>query len=302
MKEVLKVEGLTKIYGGRKVVDDLSFSVKEGEIYGFLGPNGAGKTTAIKMILNLIKRDKGKVYIDGYDLDLDFKKAINNIAAIVEYPKFYLNFSAYDNLKIIKNYRGKVEDEKILEVLEIVGLKGREKDKVKTYSLGMKQRLGIAMTLINDPKIILLDEPTNGLDPKGIIEVRNIIMDLSKKFNKTVLVSSHLLHEIEIMCNNVVIINKGKTIAQGEVKTLINKDVDTIHVVTKEKEKLKELMDKIDYGNYANDMNDGLLIELKKNMSWKLIKELVENNIEVKYINEKNQSLEEIFIDIVGGE
>jgi ABC-type multidrug transport system ATPase subunit len=302
MKEILNVQNLTKKYGQKTVVDNLSFKVYEGDVFGFLGPNGAGKSTSIRMILSLIKKDAGKVEIEGYDIDKNYKKAMENVTAIVEYPSLYLNLSAYDNLKMIKNLKSEIPEEMIKEVIKIVGLEGRERDKASSYSLGMKQRLGIAMALVRDPKLILLDEPTNGLDPQGIIEIRELIKELASKYNKTVLVSSHQLHEIEMMCNRIVIIDKGKTMEQGDIKDLVGQSDLRVEVITKEKEKVKELVDSFCYGKFQEFTAEGVIVQLEKGESSMLINDLVKSDIKLDFVNNKSKTLEDVFIHIIEGE
>jgi len=302
MEPVLRVNNLTKKFGKRTVVDNLNLEVYEGDVFGFLGPNGAGKTTTIRMILNLIKSNSGEVFINGLSLEKNFKKAISNISAIVEYPRFYDNISAYNNLKFLKRFRNDIPMDRIDEVIEIVGLRGREKDKVGTYSLGMKQRLGIAACLINTPKLIILDEPTNGLDPQGIVAVRELITRLAKEHHITVFVSSHLLHEIELMCNRVAIIDRGKTVVQGYVSELMNKDVNCIEVVTSQIEDVKGVIEKLDYVKYIKDTEQGIVLELKKGMNPQFIKRMIEDNIEMEFVNNVGKSLESFFLESIGGE
>lgn len=299
MKEVLRIRNLTKKYGDRVVVDNLDLEVYENDVFGFLGPNGAGKTTTIRMILNLIKSNGGEIDVNGVSLHKNYKKAITDVAAIIETPRFYEHLSGYDNVMLIKNFNKDIPISRVNEVLEIVGLKGREKDKVKTYSLGMKQRLGIALTLVNDPKLIILDEPTNGLDPQGIVEIRQLIKDLTQKYNKTVFISSHLLHEVEMMCNRVVIINKGKTVVRGNVKELINSDKDKIEITSPQKDKIKEIISTIKNCEFKGFTDEGILLEIEKNTSAKIVKCLVDKDIEIAFVTNKTISLEAFFIDLL---
>lgn len=301
MSEVLKVDNLTKKRGNKIVVDNLSFSVNKGDIFGFLGPNGAGKSTTMKMILKLIKKDSGKVHIDGFDIDTNFKDAIRNVSAIIENPAIYLDLTAYDNLKIVKNFSDSYSvSYDIEDVLEIVGLKGREYEKVKNYSLGMKQRLSIAMALIKNPKIILLDEPTNGLDPKGIIEMRELIKELSQKHNKTIIISSHILHEIEMMCNRVVIINKGKQILESDIASITNKN-DLFFIRTSDIDKAIKILNDKQYAKLHKIQNKGITVQSSESSIALLSKEFIKNDISIYEISSNNKSLEDIFIEITGG-
>jgi ABC-type multidrug transport system ATPase subunit len=220
---ILSIKNLHKSYGSFKAVDDLGFDVYKGDVFGFLGPNGAGKSTTIRMMLSLIGSDKGEINIFGRSLTRERNYILSRIGCIVEKPDFYKFLSAEKNLEILAKLSGvEVSKKKIEEVLEFVGLKGRGKDKVKGFSHGMRQRLGIAQTLIHDPELIILDEPTTGLDPQGILDVRNLIMQLRSEKNKTVILSSHILSEIEIIATRVVIINKGRSVVQGSVAELLS--------------------------------------------------------------------------------
>lgn len=220
---LLETHNLTKSFGGRKIIDNLNLQVMKGDIYGFLGRNGQGKTTTIRLITGLIFPDSGDVIIDGHNLQNNFKKAISNIGAIVESPAFYGYLSGYDNLRLMSNLVPGIKMDRIDEVLEIVRLSHRAKDKVKTYSLGMKQRLGIANALLSNPKLIILDEPTNGLDPQGMKEIKEMIVQLASEKNITFLISSHLLHDVEQICNRVGIIHNGKLVREASMVELTQK-------------------------------------------------------------------------------
>lgn len=210
-KTILKVEGLTKSFKKRKIVDNVSFESKEGEILGFLGANGAGKTTTIRMITGLISCDSGSVIIDGHNIKNDFEKAIANVGAIVETPFLYEYMTGIDNIKLFAKLY-KASEEGVQEAIKVSGLKDRLEDKVKEYSLGMKQRIGLAVALMKQPKLLILDEPTNGLDPMGIRDLREFLKDLAHNKNTSVVVSSHILTEMEQLCDRVVIISEGKVI------------------------------------------------------------------------------------------
>lgn len=222
MDNVLKIQNLSKKIKGSFIVNDINFDLKDGDIFGFLGPNGAGKSTTIKMILGLVKPSSGNVWINGFSILEDKEKALMNIGAMVESPSFYGYMSGYDNLKLYANLY-KLSNSRIDEVLELVNLNNDKNKKVRHYSLGMKQRLGIARAFLNDPKLVILDEPTNGLDPVGIIEIRNLIKKLAKDNNVTFLICSHILSEMQSICNKVAIINKGSVLIDGNVTDLLNK-------------------------------------------------------------------------------
>lgn len=219
---ILQTRQLGKRYGKRWAVKNLNLEVCRGDVFGFLGPNGAGKSTTIRMILSLIKPTEGETEIFGHRLKTYRSEALRRVGGIVEKPDFYQYLSAYKNLEIIGMLSNGVDHKKISEVLDLVGLSDRAGDRVKTYSHGMKQRLGIAQALVSDPELVILDEPTNGLDPQGMKEVRDLIIHLSRDRKKTIILSSHLLNEIEMVANRMAIIHKGELAVQGDVNALLN--------------------------------------------------------------------------------
>lgn len=300
-KHVLEVANLSKSFDSKKVVDDVSFQVEAGDVFGFLGPNGAGKTTIIRMILNLIHPDSGTVKINGYDMKKDFNKAIRSVGAIVEKPSFHEYLSAYDNLAQIANLHPQISKKRVNEVLEFVGLKDRATDKVKTYSLGMKQRLGIAIALINKPSIVFLDEPTNGLDPQGVIEIRKLIGRLAEEQGITFFITTHILHEVEQVCNKVAILQKGRLIAQDYVSNLLNREKEIIQVHTKQAKEAASLLKQAKCVCKVEVVSFGLRVELDKGSSGDLNTLLVSRGIKVDYIILENQTLEQFFIELTGG-
>lgn len=220
---IIEVRGLQKNFGNFAAVKDVSFTVNKGDVFGFLGPNGAGKSTTMRCMLSLIKPNAGQISIFGKNLFEERNAILAKVGSIVEKPDFYKYLSALKNLEIFARISGaEVSQKAIYETLEFVGLSGREKDKVGGFSHGMRQRLGIAQTLLHQPELVILDEPTTGLDPQGIIEVRDLILRLKHEQNKTVILSSHQLAEIELVANRMVIINKGQTIIEGAVAELMN--------------------------------------------------------------------------------
>ena len=218
---VLRTRNLSKHYGKRLAVDNLNLEVKRGEIFGFLGPNGAGKTTTIRMALGLIAPSSGNVEILGHDIATHRAHILPRVGALVETPALYLYMSGRNNLRAVGSVLGGVPDERIEAVLELVGLRARQKDRVRTYSLGMKQRLGVAIALLQDPDILILDEPANGLDPAGIVEMRDLMHRLAAE-GKTVFISSHMLSEVQQICTRVAIINLGKLISESSIEELIS--------------------------------------------------------------------------------
>lgn len=228
---IIEVKGLQKSFGSFEAVKNVTFTVNKGDVFGFLGPNGAGKSTTMRCMLSLIKPNGGDIRIFGKNLFEERNAILAKVGSIVEKPDFYKYLSALKNLEIFARISGAdVSQKAIYETLDFVGLLGREKDKVGGFSHGMRQRLGIAQTLLHQPELIILDEPTTGLDPQGIIEVRDLILRLKNEQNKTVILSSHQLAEIELVANRMVIINKGQTIIEGSVAELMNAQETLLHI------------------------------------------------------------------------
>ncbi|MFD1426490.1 ABC transporter ATP-binding protein [Kroppenstedtia sanguinis] len=223
-EKILLVENVSKRIGGQEIVTDLTFDVRPGEIYGFLGPNGAGKTTTIRMLVGLIRPTRGTVQIGGYDLRKEPLQALLHVGCIVENPEMYPYLTGRENLEIFGRMNDEIIPERIGEVARLVELEQRIDDKVNTYSLGMRQRLGIAQALLGKPKLLILDEPTNGLDPSGIREMRRFIRQLAREEGISILISSHILHEVQLLCDRVAIINKGRIIQSGPVDQLLEGD------------------------------------------------------------------------------
>lgn len=223
MEPVIEVKNLSKQFKNIEAVKDLSFTVEEGDVYGFLGQNGAGKSTTIRILLTLIQPTSGSIALFGKNTEDNRSAALKKVGAIIEKPDVYNYLSAYENLRLFARMSGvKKSEEQLMQQLDMVGLAGRVHDTVKTFSQGMKQRLGIAIALVHDPELIILDEPTNGLDPQGIADIRNLIFQLSRERKKTILVSSHLLSEIEQIATKLLIIDKGKKLVEGKTETLFN--------------------------------------------------------------------------------
>jgi len=298
-EKVIEVYGLSKKFREVHAVNNLNLNVHKGDVFGFLGPNGAGKSTTIRMLLSLINPDKGEIKIFGKPLHKNRIEILSKIGAIVESPDFYGYLSAYKNLEIIGRISGgEIPRKRIMEVLELVGLEKRYKSKVKTYSHGMKQRLGIAQTLLNDPALIILDEPTTGLDPQGMKEIRDLIIHLSKEEKKTIFLSSHILYEVELVANRMIIINKGTTVIEGEVKDLLNAaDLKVVFEVN-DPQKAKSLIQKNSWVSKLDSIIDNKLIfNLSTDEIPFLNRYLVENSIDIRAIVPR-RSLEEYFLNI----
>jgi ABC-type multidrug transport system ATPase subunit len=298
-EKVIEVSALSKKFKEVHAVNNLSLNVYKGDVFGFLGPNGAGKSTTIRMLLSLINPDKGKIKIFNKSLDKNRIEILRNVGAIVESPDFYGYLSAYKNLEIIGKISGKeISGKRIMEVLELVGLHKRYKSKVKTYSHGMKQRLGIAQTLLHNPDLIILDEPTTGLDPQGMKEIRDLIIHLSKDEKKTIFLSSHILYEVELVANRMIIINKGSTVIEGEVKDLLNAADLKVTFEVNDAQKAKMLIQDNSWFSKLNSIIDNKLIfDITTDEIPPLNRYFVENAIDIRAIVPK-RSLEEFFLNI----
>ena len=294
--EILKIKNLNKSFGKKKILKNVSFNVNEGDILGFIGPNGAGKTTTIKMILGLQSIDSGTVTINGYDIKKNFEKAIEKVGTIVENPDLYMYLSGYDNLKLISNLYKNVDKKRIDEVIKIVKLETRINDKVSKYSLGMRQRLGIAQALLHKPNLLILDEPTNGLDPEGIKELRDIIKRLATKEKVGVVISSHNLSELESFCNKIVIIKNGEIVETNELKKVKNIEESYIFEVDEISKISKILEEKIEKIN-----DNSFKIHINKESIPEIIKKLIENGVKIYTVKEEEISLEEAFLKRTGG-
>ena len=295
MSVILEVNNLSKTYKNFKAIDDISFQVNKGDIYGFLGPNGAGKSTTLRMILGLIKPNSGEIKLNGSFINFKNKKYLNNIGALIERPDFYKNLSAYQNLKILYSMSRVNNPEIIHDVLHEVDLFDRKDDKVGSYSQGMKQRLGIAQTLLHNPQVIILDEPSNGLDPQGQADMRELILKINKDKGITVIISSHILAEIEKIANRMIVINKGQKIIEGDVGKLMSSESIKLSIKTTSNKEIKNFFNSRDIAYESND--DLYTISWLENNIDQLVKELHDNNISIFEIKQL-KTLEEYFLDI----
>ena len=302
MQPIVTVTGLTKQFKNLTAVQDLSFSVNEGDVYGFLGQNGAGKSTTIRMLLTLIAPSKGRVEIFGKELTANRNEILSQVGAVIEKPDVYKYLSAYENLKLFARLSGiKITEERLMEQLEKVGLASRAKDTVKTFSQGMKQRLGIAIALVHDPKLIILDEPTNGLDPQGIADIRNLILHLSRDLNKTVIVSSHLLSEIEQVATRVLIIDKGKKIIEGNAAELFDPSQTIVELQTFDNGYALQQLAISAWGQHLQPQRDSaILIKLDRQQIPQLHRDLVDMDIQVLSLQPRH-SLEDYFLQVTSG-
>jgi ABC-type multidrug transport system ATPase subunit len=297
---IVSVEGLSKKFGTFEAVKDVSFKVHRGDVFGFLGPNGAGKSTTIRCLLSLISPDQGKVSLFGKSFQTNRREILSNVGSIIEKPDFYRYLSAEKNLEIFARISGaEVSKKEIQEMLDFVGLGDRGKHKVKGFSHGMKQRLGIAQTLLHKPDLIILDEPTTGLDPQGIVEVRNLILRLKNEQNKTIILSSHQLAEIELISNRMVIIDQGRTIVEGSVEELLNAQELVVRFEVDRLEEARRLVSSAYSTAEVNVISDKEFdIALDQQQIPLLNKLFVENGINVTAIEPKRK-LEDYFLKTI---
>lgn len=301
MTGIVKLKNVSKIIKGRKIIDSISFEVRKGEVFGFLGPNGAGKTTTIRMIVGLIGITEGDIEIAGTSIKKDFEKAISHIGAIVENPEMYKFLTGYQNLLHYARMSKNVTREKIDEVVALVELTDRIHDKVKTYSLGMRQRLGLAQCLLHDPDVLILDEPTNGLDPAGIREIRNHLRMLAKEKDMAVIVSSHLLSEMEMMCDRIAIIQNGKLLDVQQMNDFVQGSEKMFAFELAEPSKAFQVIT-IEYPEIKMEQKDSVLaITILKDQIPNIVKLLVEHGVAIYEIKEMTQTLEDRFLEVTGG-
>lgn len=298
---ILQTKNLSKQYKKRWAVRNLNLEVHRGDVFGFLGPNGAGKSTTIRMLLSLIKPTTGDVELFGYSLRAHRNAALRSVGGIVEKPDFYLYLSAYKNLEIVGALNGGTGRKRILEVLDLVGLSERVYDKVKTYSHGMKQRLGIAQSLLSDPELVILDEPTNGLDPQGMKEIRDLIHHLSHDQKKTIMLSSHLLNEVEMVATRMAILNHGEMVVQGEVKKLLDEGEKYVVVKGQPKTKLLGVIKKQKFVKSVTEKNEAMELSMAFKDIPTLVKALVRSGVAVHSVTPR-RSLEDFFLSITENE
>ncbi len=299
MSAIIETQNLSKNFGSFQAVDDLSFTIQPGDVYGFLGQNGAGKSTTMRMILGLIRPSQGKVFIKGTEFNQDRIHLLKYIGAIIERPDMYGYLTGWENLKMFAKLSDKkIDNARLEQVLELVSLRGREKDKVKAYSQGMKQRLGIAIALVHSPELLILDEPTNGLDPQGIAEMRQLILHLSKEHGKTILVSSHLLHEIEQIANRMIIIHKGKKVVEGKVQELLNPEDSLVEVFLRDDERMRAVVAQSIWGSKIHEQrSSSILFKMNPGSVPELNKWLVNEGAQITEIISKH-TLEDYFINL----
>lgn len=295
---ILKCENLHKFFRKKEILKGVSLEVSSGDILGFIGPNGAGKTTTIKLILGLQKINSGKVSVNGYDIQTNFEKAISKVGAIIENPDLYMYLTGYENLKLISNLYKGVTKARVDEVVKLVGLENRINDKVSKYSLGMRQRLGVAQAILHKPNLLILDEPTNGLDPEGIKELRSLLIKLATEENMGILISSHNLAELESFCNKVCIIKNGVIVENSSLDSVKKAASSGNYIIEVDNSnKAKTLLG--DIANIIDDTHISVSSD-RENIS-EIVKKLVLQEIKIYSLQEKIVTLEDAFLKKTGG-
>ncbi|WP_082235652.1 ABC transporter ATP-binding protein [Halobacillus massiliensis] len=296
---VVQLKGLKKTIKGKQIIKGLDFEIYEGEVFGFLGPNGAGKTTTIRMMAGLISMTDGDVFIKGFSVRKDFKKAIRHVGGIVENPEMYPFMSGYKNLVHYSRMIPGISKERIIEVVKLVGLEKRMKEKVSKYSLGMRQRLGIAQALLHNPSVLVLDEPTNGLDPSGIREIRSYIRRLAEESGVAVIVSSHILSEMEMMCDRIGIIKNGELVSIQSVQEAVDEaDQKEVNLEAVPIEEAEAILKKRD--SQVKREKKELIFTAQKEEIPLIIQELTKHNIKIYSVAARRATLEDKFLDLIG--
>lgn len=297
-KQVLLVENLRKVIKKKEIVKGINFSINEGEVLGFLGPNGAGKSTTLRMIVGLSKPSSGKIEICDYSITNNYVKAMDNVGCIIEGPDLYNYMSGIDNLEMLASMGKAVKKSDIYAAVELVGLENRIVDKVGTYSLGMKQRLGLAQALLHHPKLLILDEPTNGLDPAGISEFRNIIKNLATEKGISVLISSHLISEVELMCDKVTIIKNGEILKNAAVEELVA--TQEVFWILNDNEKGKTLLKEL-WNIDSSIINGRLEATLDLSKLYEINSSFLDSGLKLKFVENKHKTLEDLFLSLTEG-
>jgi ABC-type multidrug transport system ATPase subunit len=299
---VIEVNGLTKQFKGINAVNDLSFSVKTGEVYGFIGQNGAGKSTTIRMLLTLIKATSGEIRIFNKPLQTNRIEILRNTGAVIEKPDLYQYLTGIQNLGLFAKLNGlRLTRKELLNKLDEVGLAKRASDKVKVYSQGMKQRLGIAVAIVHNPDLIILDEPTNGLDPQGIVDIRNLILQLSREKKKTVFISSHLLSEVEQIADSLLVIDKGTKVVEGPVKMLIDPEEVLLEFETTDNAKCLQWLMQSQWKNFLINQSSLIIsMKMRKKDIPVLVNQTVEQGIGILMLKPMN-ALEQYFLSLTNG-
>jgi len=295
----IQTMGLRKHFGRTRALRGLDLAVARGEIFGFLGPNGAGKSTTIRILLGLLRPSSGRARLWGVPAGTVASRAAGKVGALVEEPTFYEYLSGMRNLELLAGLSGRVDRERLLEVIELVGLKGREGDPVRTYSHGMKQRLGIAQSLVPRPELLILDEPASGLDPKGLVEVRDLLQRLKEQEGVTVFLSSHLLHEVELICTDVAIVNGGRVVKRERVSDLLSSREASVRIVADDAPRGLEVLEGLAFVNSAEHRDGNIVAVCPADAIADLNAALVRAGVRVSEIARQRLTLEDFYMDIM---
>ncbi len=301
MEEIISVQNLRKTYKKETAVENVCFELMPGNIMGLLGTNGAGKTTTLKMITNLCSKDKGKIIIDHVSLDENPGLALSKVGAALDTPGFYLELTARENIEYFAHLYKNIPDGHVMELLDHVGLKSQAEKKVKKFSLGMKQRLALARAMLGYPKLIILDEPANGLDPQGQINLYRLIYDMAKERNTTFIVSSHQLHDMEKFCTDILILDKGKSILQGKTEEILSETTNIVDCILEETTAAKNILSHFPGINLISQKENQFTIRLENICFDKFVKILVANHLHICYLSMRKHSLQDLFLKLTGG-
>jgi ABC-2 type transport system ATP-binding protein len=301
MESLVQIKNVKKKIGKKEIIKGLTFDVYPGEVFGFLGPNGAGKTTTIRMMMGLMNITEGEIIIAGKNITTEYSEAIQFVGGIVENPEMYKFLTGYQNLIHFARMHKGITKQRIDEVIELVGLQQRIRDKVKTYSLGMRQRLGLAQALLHNPKLLILDEPTNGLDPAGIREIRDYMRRLAREEGLAVIVSSHLLSEMEMMCDRIAIIQQGSIVDVKAINDFVSEKETDIHLFSCEPQNDAVRLLQEQCGISAEVTNDGVEVAIVRSDIPRIVKVLAENDIRIYGISPMKKTLEDRFLEVTGG-
>lgn len=301
MEKIISVKNLRKVYKKETAVCDVCFDLTPGSIMGLLGTNGAGKTTTLKMITNLCSKDNGEIVIDNVSLDSDPGLALSRVGATLDTPSFYQELTARENIECFAHLYDNIPDGQVMELLDYVGLSSQAEKKVKKFSLGMKQRLALARAMLGQPKLIILDEPANGLDPQGQINLYRLICDMAKERNTTFIVSSHQLHDMERFCTDILILNKGKSILQGKTEEILSETTNIVDCILEDGKTAMEVLSGCQGINVVSQKENQFTIRLENICFDDFIKILVANHLHIQYLSMRRYSLQDLFLKLTGG-
>ena len=302
MERIISVQNLRKTYKKETAVENVCFGLMPGNIMGLLGINGAGKTTTLKMITNLCSKDKGKIIIDNVSLDESPRLALSKVGAALDTPSFYQELTARENIECFARLYKNISAGQVMELLDYVGLKNQAEKKVKKFSLGMKQRLALARAMLGQPKLIILDEPANGLDSQGQINLYHLICDMAREKSTTFIVSSHQLHDMEKFCTDILILDKGKSILQGKTEEILSETTNVVDCILEEAENAKNVLSQCHGISLVSQKDNQFTIRLENICLDEFIKKLVANCLNIRYLSMRKNSLQDLFLKLTGGE